>query len=240
MTGVYTIQDFGPSDLLTSAAEGSRRVKTSDGTLELAAKDVLGSPFIRVVNVTRIGAAVAEGQYYSAYLQRGPISATSEYIYELYAPSDKDIFIDAISPTADFASAGTGSLNYRTEMYFEESNINNWTYTGGSAPSAIGRNMSGYHINTLSGATVSAGGTLSTLTGTPDFVVSFINYKLESQGSNQSLSGSEAQFFDHDRTIRVKAGTKCMFRTVTSGTITGTFSVQTYIDYLVVPIGGAL
>lgn len=29
MTGTYTIQDFGPADLLTSDKEGLRRVKTS-------------------------------------------------------------------------------------------------------------------------------------------------------------------------------------------------------------------
>jgi len=37
MTGVYTVPDFGPSDLLSSAKEGDRRVKVSDEPSLLAA-----------------------------------------------------------------------------------------------------------------------------------------------------------------------------------------------------------
>lgn len=239
MTGVYTIPDFGPSDLLTSAKEGERRVKTNDDNIAAAMLQVLSNECVRVVNITRIEAAVANGQYYSDYLARTITGATSEYFYELYAPADADIFIDTIAPTADFALAGTGTLSYKTELFLDESNLSSWTYSGGSAPSPLGRNMSGYHINDLSGVTVSAGGAAS-ITGRNDFVVAFINYQLEAQGSSRNITSSEAQFFDHGRTIRIKAGTKLLFKTSTTGTITGSSNIQTYIDFLVTPVGQSL
>jgi hypothetical protein len=39
MTGVYTVPDFGPSDLLTSAVEGVRRIKVTNQTVARQAFD---------------------------------------------------------------------------------------------------------------------------------------------------------------------------------------------------------
>ena len=36
--------------------------------------------------------------------------------------------------------------------------------------------------------------------------------------------------------LLTKAGTKVLFRTITTGTITGTFEIQTYVNYFVQPI----
>ena len=38
------------------------------------------------------------------------------------------------------------------------------------------------------------------------------------------------------RRLVVKAGAKVLFRTITTGTITGTFEIQTYVNYFVQPI----
>lgn len=38
MTGIYNIQDFGPSDLMTSDIEGSRRLKVSSEDVTISAE----------------------------------------------------------------------------------------------------------------------------------------------------------------------------------------------------------
>lgn len=235
MTSVYTIPDFGPSDLLTSAVEGQRRVKVEDSGSTAAIVDVYGLPTLRTVALSRTEANIANGTYYAAYLLRDVVGAASTYFYSVSAPVDADVIIDNISPTVSFELAGTGNLHYTTDAFFEESDGNAWTYTGGSPFVKIGRNMNGRFINSDSGVRVSVGGS-ATPTGAPDFVIGFVHYSLEAQGANRSLTTSEAKFFDEQRRLIVKAGTTVLFRTITTGTITGTFEIQTYVNYYVQPL----
>lgn len=177
-----------------------------------------------------IDAAIATGDYYVALLERTNIPANSTYYYHAIAPADADILIDNIDLSFDMTNAGTGSLQYRTDVFLSVSDGNDFTYTPGSAYGTVGRALNGYYINSRASFAISAGGT-ATVTGTPDFTTLKASYYLQQTGNNQSLTRSGTGFFEESRKLIIPAGTSVLFRTTTTGTIAGTFNLSTYVNF---------
>lgn len=222
-------------DLVTDPTGPNPRMKVEDGTLSEANILVDGDRLLLSVGISRTEAAIGNGLYYAAYLPRTGISATSSYFYEFTAPLSTDLIIDSVVFIASFHNSESGTLNYIAEIFMGPSTSNSWTYTGGSAPATIGKNMNGNYINQASGVTFSAGGSAS-VTGSSDFIISFIDYELAAQGSNKLITSSESRFFDGDRRIVVPAGTKTLLKASSTGTMTGTFDVKTYMNFYTRPV----
>lgn len=218
-------------DLVHVYADGSRAIQVRSATDFAAGGLEVG----RVMALSRADVTIVNANYYSAYVERTGVPAGNTYYYEMTAPPTTDIAIDSILPTLSFANSGTGTLLYQITVFLADSDLSTYTYTGGSAAVNLGRNMNGGQINKLSGLTVSAGGA-ATITGSPDFLIGFTNYQLESQGASRSVTSSEARFFESGRAILIPAGKKLLVRVTSSGTITGTFDVQTFVTYAVLPI----
>lgn len=209
MSGVYALSGI-PSDLMSSDVEFERRLKVS--------------------STDYVDAAIEGGDYFAAFLQRTNISANSIYFFHVTASPTHDIIIDAITPSFDLSRLSSGSMTYRTALYFSESDGNSFAYADGSAPSSFGRSMNGYFINKLSQSKLSAGGSASP-TGAADFVTLFATYFLEANGNNRSLTTSGSDFFTGSKKLIVKAGTSVLFLSETIGNVTGLLDVTTQVSF---------
>lgn len=214
-----------------------RLIRTTNAIVDQFVADISAMVGInkcaRVLTVDYIDASIVSGDYFSAFLQRNNVASTSTFYFLLSAAPTHDILIDSIVPTFDLRNLGTGTMNYKTSMFFSESTDNTFNYAGGSTATSFGNSMNGYHINDQSFSKLSVGGTSSISgTGIPDFVTHYATYFLEDQGNNKNLSSSGSDFFSGAKKLIVKAGTTVLVVVETTGTATGTFNVATQVSFL--------
>ena len=171
MSGVYTVQDFGPSDLMTSAVEGERRVK-----VHTEAPDGLYTGLRAITVQTYTEANVKNGVQYevSSY---NPALAASGNIRTIFITGAKPVAIKA--RLVSFDGAGIEARVYK------------WpTYSGGTlAPyfnlSDVNPVAGGVQIR--SGATITATGTEF---GARSYLIGSIQPGSQSAGSF-SVAGQE-------------------------------------------------
>ena len=176
--------------------------------------------------------AADSGDYFVGQIVRTGVAVANTFAWLVTAPIDRELVIDAINPTFDVTGLATGTLFYKTELYLRDSARNDYVYTGGSAAASFGTSTNGNFINKQSASKLNAGGTTPTLTGVSDFVANDANILMEVAGKLNSQSGtSQSPLFTNGRVIVIPAGSTLLARTVSSGTATGTYSIDTMVSF---------
>ena len=176
--------------------------------------------------------AADSGDYFVGQIVRTGVAVANTFAWLVTAPIDRELVIDAITPTFDVTGLTTGTLFYKTELYLRDSARNDYVYAGGSAAASFGSSTNGNFINKQSASKLSAGGTTPTLTGVSDFVANDANLLMETAGKLNSQSGtSQSPLFQNGRVIVIPAGSTLLVRTVSSGTATGTYSIDSMVSF---------
>jgi hypothetical protein len=174
--------------------------------------------------------AVEAGNLFVGQIDR-PSVAIATTFYWLVTANTKDVLVLDIDPRFNIGAVTTGALIYRTDVFLQNSIKNDYVYVPGTANASFGSPTNGYFINRQSDAKLSSGGSVPTLTGSPDFILTDANYFLATQGNSNSSSGTKNTFFEQDNYIIIPAGTTALFRSVSSGTAGGTYGVNTSISF---------
>jgi hypothetical protein len=185
--------------------------------------------FIRVASVPRTEVSIFSGEFYSGFISRTAIAVTNTY-YTVLQTGSKVGVIEHIDTANSIGTLGDGTLNITTTLFYEDSDINNFTYSGGTV-SPSGRSLNMYGINTPPQSTITSGVTIGVLTGIPDFTLREINYIRNNSGNSNLLSTNSFSFFDNDQQIIVPPNKKVLIRTVSSGTATGNYNASTMFSF---------
>lgn len=177
-----------------------------------------------------ISRAIERGDYFAGSITRTGVAISSTF-YWLVTAKEKDLIINHIDPKFNLSAVLQGTLTYVTDVFMQQSNRNDFSYSGGTANASFGACVNGYYINKASNAQLSAGGTVSGLTGVPDYVITDANVFLATQGNANSQSGTVNSFFEGDNVIIIPANTTALFRSVASGSATGTLSIDTALFF---------
>jgi hypothetical protein len=212
--------------ILSSSAEGFNQLSQVEfGREILAASSTPSAASLRTIAISRSASLIYTSDYYAGFSKRASVASGNTYYYKVTAGASSPLIIESINTICDFVNVTSGKIQHTLEVYAEDSNINDWTYTGGSAVTNI-RNMNTGNINKTPTSAFSAGGTGST-TGVADFVFDYTSYEFVSSGSKVQTTQSGLAFFDKDRQIIVPPNKSLLLKSITAGGGAGTIDLVT-------------
>lgn len=231
-----------PADLMTTQIVDNRELKTSDESSnqnwqrffdELTYQPVIDKSFVKVSTLNRVEAYIAQGFLFSTSIAQSNTTIDSDVFYVLRTGT-KAVSLETIEPAFDYSSMGDGIFEYRLWFFDPLSDGNDWSYTGGSPFVPAARNINTNYLVEGQAASktesqVSSGGTVN-LTGEPDFELIFASISLDLIGQGLTSSTTLSKFFNDGRRLILRPNSDYLFLARTSGTATGTMSINTQIS----------
>lgn len=196
-----------PSDMVTSDISGLRRLK--------------------VDSATTAERQMVVGQYFGAYTERLSVGV-GDTTYFVIKANDKWLTIRDILSIFNFSTITDGLYSYQLRCYFSNSNINDWTYSGG-VEVPLGRPLTSLFINNAPSATVETGGTLDNISGSFDHQLRFTEYYIDTQGNRESITETDDTFFLSQRKIILAPGDELLIESITDGNANGSADIITKV-----------
>ena len=186
--------------------------------------------------VTRQEIAMANGEYFTSSIARTgrAIDGVPTYIVVDTSASHYQV-LEELSIAVDYQNSNDGNVNITTDFFAMDSFRSDITVTGGT-PTNIGVPLSMDFVNTLSEAAFTFDATVTINSGVPDFTIYASQYYKDSSGNRETITGLQSAFFDKGRKLIMSPGKRYVFRTVSTGTATGTVDSLAQFSFTQKPI----
>lgn len=214
-TGLTGAQDANgvPNDLFTESTPLKRRLKVS--------------------SATRVENQIARGIFFAGKSKRAGIAVPSTYYTHVVAGSRYFVVEDFLD-LFNFVGITAGSLEYELGVYIQGSVTSSFTVTP-NAPTPAGRAMVSDRINTFTETTIDQG-VAATTTGDPDYIITHIDYAVDSQGTQRYISESGTNFFEAGRQLILAPGHEALIVANVTGQSSDTFDVVTTFFTSEIPV----
>lgn len=192
----------------------------------------------RFTGTSRQEVDMSSGNYFTSSIARAgrPIDGVPTYIVVDTSAGFYQI-LEELSISIDYQNAGDGNVNVKTEFYAMDSVRSDITVTGGTTTN-IGVPLNLDFVNVLSEASFMFDATVTINSGIPDFTIYASQYYKDSSGNRETVTGLKSSFFDKGRKLIMSPSKRYVFRTVSSGTSTGTVDSLAQFSFTQKPVDG--
>jgi hypothetical protein len=169
------------------------------------------------------------GDYFSGYLSR--TSTVPETIYRVIKTGAVPLIIESVLSDIDYSSIVDGEYTVSSRIYIDASDDNDWSYTGGTAVKS-GKPLNAEFINKEPQYDLINDPVMGTVTGNPDFIVSFLQYFKDTSGNTETLTGVNQTFFADGRKLVIPANSEALVEVITSGDVGNQGVIRSFINYI--------
>lgn len=169
------------------------------------------------------------GAYYRA---NTPTSAATvgTTTYAVFKANATQVRVVDLTRDTNYSSIANGEFAVRTNLYFQGSNKNTWSYTGG-VEIRRGTNQNLNFLNSVSISSIVESPTVD-VAGQQDVIASFVQFYRDSQGSRDTLTGVEASFFNNGRFLILPPGAEILVENIYSGDVGNVANTATFYDFI--------
>lgn len=191
--------------------------------------------FLSVITTDRDELNIAEGRMFTGRSVRSGVTSPDTYYSAIVAPADKYAVIEDFFQVLDFGEANDGDFVHEVTAFVKSSATSDFTYTPNN-PLPIGRAMISSKINDFPTTTVDLDVNVTTLTGEPEYALSFANFFIDTSGNRNLVSQNSSEFFGKNRQLILAPNEVGLVRAVSTGTLVGTVDIRTIFFVTEVPV----
>lgn len=173
---------------------------------------------------------IRDGRYYTGFISRQTTSP--ETVYRVVKTNDKAMVLEDVFTDIDFSSVNDGEVQVVTRVYSADSDISDWSYTGGT-PVKPGRQLNFGFVNQEPDTDYIVDPVVTiTPESLPDITISYLQIFVDTNGNRNFVGQNNSNVLGGGRKLIIPPNSEALIEVVTGGDPGNTINLITFLNFV--------